>query len=186
MRKSQIKELYEKFLWTKCSLTLYYQRIKRWIDPIKALQPPEKREFAVRSKLYAKELERYKKQPQPKPPRERFYWRIQKWRSKEQAILIQPPTRERKLKSPKELYVKAYTIKERRYKQDEHEIRITYHSDEAEVIKKEYERMIRETEDKRNMTDDIVEWSELRKKLDSLIKEYAIFISYNTNTNELL
>jgi hypothetical protein len=54
------------------------------------------------------------------------------------------------------------------------------------VIKKEYERMIRETEDKRNMTDDIVEWSELRKKLDSLIKEYAIFISYNTNTNELL
>jgi hypothetical protein len=71
--------------------------------------------------------------------------------------LIQPPTRERKLKSPKELYVKAYTIKERRYKQDEHEIRITYHSDEADVIKKEYERMIRETEDKRNMTDDIVE-----------------------------
>ena len=82
--------------------------------------------------------------------------------------------------------MKAYTVKERRYKQDDYEIRITYHSDEAKVFKDEYERMIRETEQKRNETDDIIEAKELKKKLDKLIEEYALFISYNTNTNESL
>lgn len=186
MRKSQIKELYDKYLREKCSITLYYKRIKQWIDPIEALKPAPPKEFATRSKLFRKELERYKKQPQPKPPRERFYWRIQKWRSKEEAIKIQPPTRERKAKIQKDIYVKAYTVKERRYKQDDYEIRITYHSEEADVIKNEYERMIRDTEDRRNATDDIVEASDLKKKLDNLINEYAIFISYNTNINESL
>lgn len=186
MRKSQMKELYDKFLWPKCSMSVYYQRIKRWIFPLEALKPVEKREFAVRSKLYAKELERYKQQPQPKPPREKFYWRIQKWYSKEEAIKIELNARQRKKKAEKELYVKAYTVKERRYKPDDYEIRITYHSDEAKVFKDEYERMIRDTEAKRNATDDIIESAELRKKLDKLIQEYALFISYNTNTNESL
>lgn len=149
-----------------------------------ALKPVEKREFAVRSKLYAKELERYKQQPQPKPPREKFYWRIQKWYSKEEAIKIQLNVRQRKKRWEKELYVKAYTVKERRYKPDDYEIRITYHSDEAKVFKDEYERMIRETEQKRNETDDIIEAKELKKKLDKLIEEYALFISYNKNTND--
>ena len=94
--------------------------------------------------------------------------------------------RQRKKKSEKELYVKAYTVKERRCKPDDYEIRITYHSDEAKVFKDEYERMIRDTEAKRNATDDIIESAELRKKLDKLIQEYALFISYNTNTNESL
>ena len=186
MRKSQIKELYDKFLWQKCSMTVYYQRIKRWMFRLDALKPVEKKEFAVRSKKYAEQLERYKKQPQPKPPRDKFYWRIQKWRAKEEAILIQPPTHQRKKKIEKDLYVKAYTVKERRYKKDDYEIRITYHSDEAKVFKDEYERMIRDTEDKRNSTDDIIEAAELKKKLDKLVEEYSIFISYNTKTNESL
>ena len=82
--------------------------------------------------------------------------------------------------------MKAYTVKERRYKKDDYEIRITYHSDEADVIKSEYERMIRDTEDKRNSTDDIIEAAELKKKLDKLVEQYSIFISYNTKTNESL
>lgn len=151
-----------------------------------ALKPVEKREFAVRSKLYAKELERYKQQPQPKPPREKFYWRIQKWYSKEEAIKIQLNARQRKKRAEKDLYVKAYTVKERRYKPDDYEIRITYHSDEAKVFKEEYERMIRDTEAKRNATDDIIEAKELKARLDKLIEEYTLFISYNTKQNELL
>ena len=185
MKKSQIKELYDKFLWQKCSMSVYYQRIKRWINPIEAMKPIQ-REYEVRSKKYWEELERYKKQPQPKPPRDRFYWRLQKWYSKEEAIKIQLIAREKKKRTEKELYVKAYTVKERQYKKDDHEIRITYHSDEAQVFKKEYERMIRETEDKRNATDDAVESRELKKKIDNLVEEYALFISYNSNTNESL
>ena len=186
MRKSQIKELYDKFLWPKCSMSVYYQRINKWMFRLDALKPVERKEFAVRSKLYAKELERYKQQPQPKPPREKFYWRIQKWRKKEEAIMIQPPTHQRKKKVEKDLYVKAYTVKERRYKKEDYEIRITYHSDEAKIIKDEYERMIRDTENARDETDDVIEARELKEKLDKLIEEYALFISYNTNTNESL
>lgn len=148
-----------------------------------ALKPVE-RKYEVRSAKYKDELERYNKQPQPKPPKQKFYWRLQKWYSKEEAIKIQLIARDRKKKIQKDLYVKAYTVKERRYKQDDYEIRITYHSDEADVFRKEYERMIRETEEKRTSTDDIIESAELRKKLDKLIQEYAIFISYNRNTNE--
>ena len=46
--------------------------------------------------------------------------------------------------------------------------------------------MIRDTEEQRNSTDDIIESAELRKKLDKLIGEYAIFISYNSKQNESL
>ena len=185
MRKSQIKELYDKFLWLKCSMSVYYQRIRRWIDPFTAMKPVE-RIYEVRSKKYAEELERYTKQPQPKPPRQKFYWRLQKWYSKEQAIKIQLIKKDRKKRWQKDIYVKAYTVKERRYDPDNYEIRITYHSDEANVFKREYERMIRETEQQRNETDDIIEANELKKRLDKLIEEYAIFISYNRNTNESL
>lgn len=186
MRKSQIKELYDKFLWLKCSMSVYYQRIRRWIDPFTAMKPVEKKEYEVRSKKYAEQLERYNKQPQPKPPKQKFYWRLQKWYSKEEAIKIQLKCKDRKKKWQKDLYVKAYTVKEQRFKSDDFEIRITYHSDEAKVFKDEYERMIRDTEAKRNATDDIIESAELRKKLDKLIQEYTLFISYNTNTNESL
>lgn len=82
--------------------------------------------------------------------------------------------------------MKAYTVKEQRFKSDDFEIRITYHSDEAKVFADEYERMIRETEQQRNETDDIIESTELKKKLDRLIQEYAIFISYNSKQNESL
>ena len=185
MRKSQIKELYDKFLWLKCSMSVYYQRVKHWVDPFLAVKPVE-RKYEVRSKKYAEQLERYNKQPQPKPPKQKFYWRLQKWYSKEQAIKIQLIKKDRKKRWQKDIYVKAYTVKERKYDPDNFEIKITYHSDEAKVIADEYERMIRDIEDKRNSTDDIIESNQLRKKLDKLIEEYAIFISYNTKTNESL
>ena len=185
MRKSQIKELYDKFLWLKCSMSVYYQRIKHWIDPFTAMKPVE-RKYEVRSKKYWAELERYNKQPQPKPPKQKFYWRLQKWYSKEEAIKIQLKCKDRKKRWQKDLYVKAYTVKEQQFKQDHFEIRITYHSDEAEVFRKEYERMIRETENQIYGSEDEFEKKELTKNLDDLIKEYAIFISYNSKQNESL
>ena len=180
MRKSQIKELYVKYLRPKCSLTLYYQRIKRWVDPIEALKPPEKKEFAVRSKLYWEQLERYKKQPQPKPPRERFYWRIQKWRTKEEAIKIQPRFHERKPKPPKDIYIKTYTVEAQKFKQDYREIRITYPTEEADVFKAEYMRLIDDLENERRLCEDTIEANEIRKRLSKLESEFAIFSSYNS------
>lgn len=183
MRKSQIKEIYVKFLWQKCSLSVYYQRVRRWIDPFVALQPVE-RKYEVRSKKYAEQLERYNKQPQPKPPKQKFYWRLQKWYSKEQAIKVQLIKKDRKAKIQKDTYVKAYTAKEKKYDPDYYEIRITYHLNEAKAIADEYERMIRETENQIYGSEDDYERKKLTKNLDDLIEEYSTFISYNTNTNE--
>lgn len=180
MKKWQIKEIYIKYLWEKCSLSMYYHRIKMWIDPLEALKPIEKKQYEVRSKKFTEELERYKKQKQPKPPRQRFYWRLQKWYTKEEAIKIPFISRDKKQRWCKELYVKAYTVKERMFKQDDFEIRITYKQDEAKVFKDAYERMIDEAENQIYRTDDIIESKELRSKLEKLVDEYAIFISYNS------
>ena len=184
MKKSNIKQIYDKYLWEKCSMTLYYKRIKQWIEPFKALVPPPPKEMEVRSKKYWDELERYKKQPQPKPPKQRFYWRLQKWYSKEEAIRIHLLPKNRKQKIQKDIYVKAYTVKEQQYKKDYHEIKIAYHSEEAEIIRKEYERMIRDIENQVYESEDDYERKQLTKNLDDLVQEYSLFISYNTNTNE--
>lgn len=63
-------------------------------------------------------------------------------------------------------------------------IDIKYSKEEADVFKKEYERMIRETEDARFETDDIDEARYLRNKLEELKAEYQLFISVNYNDNE--
>ena len=161
-------------------MTPYYKRIKRWVDPFVALQPADEREYAIKSKKYSKELERYDKQPQPKPPRQKFYWRVHNWYSKEEAIKIQFVARDKKPKTAKDIYVKAYTVQKQQYKKDYYEIRITYHSDEAEVFKKEYERMICDIENQIYGAEDEFEKNELTKNLDDLIQEYSLFISYNT------
>ena len=185
MRKSQIKELYDKFLWIKCSMTLYYQRIKRWISPLEALKPVEKKELATRSKMYAEEVERYKKQPQPKPPYHRYYGRLQKWYTKEEAIKIQLIRKERKKKKLKDVYVKTYTVKQQQNQKYFFEIKIRYKPEESAVFKAVYENMIQELEDKREFTDDVIEAKEIRQKIDQLKAEYQLFISYQTR-DELL
>lgn len=184
MRKSQIKELYDKFLWLKCSMTLYYQRIKRWVNPIEALKPVEKKELATRSKMYAEEVERYKKQPQPKPPYHRFYGRLQKWYTKEEAIKIQLIAKPRKKKQQKDIYVKTYTVKQQQNQKDFFEIKIRYKKDEAKVFQDVYERMIQELENQL-LYEDVSRMRELNAKIDQLKAEYQLFISYQTR-DELL
>lgn len=80
--------------------------------------------------------------------------------------------------------MKAYTVKEQQDKKDYHEIKIAYHSEEAEIIRKEYERMIRDIENQVYESEDDYERKQLTKNLDDLVQEYSLFISYNTNTNE--
>ena len=180
---STIKDLYRNYLWEKCSLSVYYKRIRDWLSPFEAVKKPERKEFGVRSKLYAEQLIRYKSQPQPKVSREIFYWRIQKWRKKEEAILLDPPTHERKKFVNRTVRV-AYASKEQRVDPSDSEIRITYHSDEAKVIADEYERLIETLEEQRNNTENPVEASNLRDRITKLNEEYKIFLSYNPKQNE--
>ena len=68
---------------------------------------------------------------------------------------------------------------------DKREIKITYKKEEAEVMKKMYEDMIEEVENQ-ILYADVGDVAELNEKLTNLVQEYQTFISYNTNTNELL
>jgi hypothetical protein len=61
---------------------------------------------------------------------------------------------------------------------------VRYKKEEAEVIKKEYERMIEDIEQK-ILYEDVSTAKELNKELEKLIAEYQLFISYQTR-DELL
>lgn len=180
---STIKDVYRNYLWEKCSLSVFYRRIREWLSPFEAVKKPAKVEFGVRSKLYAEQLNRYKQQKEPKSSRNVFYARVQKWRPKEEAILIDPPKHERKKFVYRTTRV-AYESKEQRVDPSDSEIRITYHSDEAKVIADEYERLIETLEEQRNNTENPVEASNLRDRITKLNEEYKIFLSYNPKQNE--
>lgn len=63
-------------------------------------------------------------------------------------------------------------------------INVRYKKEEAEVIKKEYERMIEDIEQK-ILYEDVSTAKELNKELEKMIAEYQRFISYQTR-DELL
>lgn len=177
MKKSQTKELYIKYLWKKCSLSTYYARIKLWIPPLEALKPIEKK-VDIRSKRFNDELQRYYKQPKPKPEKTTFYQRLYKWYSKEEAIMVDLFKKERKpLNYNYRTYEPTYELWKNKVNEDHIWIWIKYNKEESNVIKKEYEKMIHELESL------IVEDEQERKSLDTRIeelkKEYHDFISIN-------
>lgn len=178
MRRSQVKELYDKYLWKKCSLSMYYQRLKMWIPPIEALKPIEKW-IDVRSKKFHSEMVWYHKQPEPKPERSTFYQRLQKWYTKHEAIMINFEARERKpLKYNYKTYEPTYEWQKKQEQNEDHVwIRIRYKNEEAEAIRKEYENMIQELESL--IVEDEEERKTIEEKLDELRNEYEDFILCN-------
>lgn len=175
----RIKELYDRYLWEKCWLSLFYKRMYKWLPLQEAIKPVEKKDHDVRSKLFADELEWYYKQPEPKADKAKFYWRLFKWYTKEQAIKESLQLKQRQKKKPKHTpaYIPVHSWTNEKPKQDESEIRITYKKEEADVFRKEYEWMINDLE--RVIVEDEQEAKSIKQKIDDLKKEYFIFIKYN-------
>ena len=178
MAKLNIKQLYDRYLWEKCSRTLFYKRIYAWIPLEEAIKPLPKEEKNVRSKLFSEELERYYKQPEPKPDKRKFYGRLFKWYSKEEAIKEDLILKVRKKKKPKQTpaYIPTYTqiISP---KKEHSEIRIKYKKEEAEIIKNTYEKIIDDLE--RTIVEDEEEAKSLQTKIAEIKEEYFIFKQYN-------
>lgn len=169
--------MYNKYLWEKCWLSLFYRRIYQWMPLNEAIKPVKKKEKDVRSKLFANELERYYKQPEPKPDKAKFYWRLFKWYTKEQAIQVELVYKKRKPTIKKNwLYIVPHT-KPISPKQDNYEIRITYSKEEADVIKKEYEMLINVLET--TIYEDELLAKENKIKIEWLKQEYLLFKTYN-------
>jgi len=184
MKKSQIAELYEKYIWEKCSRTTYYKNIRAWMSPLEALKktPKEKRykKWKISSVKFPKELERYYQQEWPKAKKDRFYQRLYQWRSKEEAIKVDfwiHYTKLPKKKTP--VYARPFKLPVIKKKNKDYtEIRIRYSKEEWDVIKKEYERIIEEIEQQILYEEDVSSIRELNKKIDQLKAEYELFISY--------
>lgn len=192
MKKSELAEIFNKYLWKKCSKTTYYQRIRAWLSPFEALKPiPNEARYKphkIKSERFAEELKRYIEYEWPKVNKSRFYQRLYQWRNKEEAIKLDfwiHYTKKPKLK--KELYHRPQKtpIEKKCDDPDKREIKITYTKEEAEVMKKTYEDMIEEVENQ-ILYADVGEISKLNETLTNLVQEYQTFISYNTNTNESL
>lgn len=181
MKKSELADIFKKYLWKKCSKTTYYQRIRAWIDPFEALKPIPKEvryKKKIKSDRFADELNRYYEYEWAKVNKSRFYQRLYQWRNKEEAIKLDFWIHySNKQKVKKEAYHRQKKI-ENTESENIEEIKITYSKEEAEAMKKEYEKMIEELENQ-ILYADITETSKLNQKLDNLVQEYQTFISYN-------
>lgn len=189
MKRSQIQIAYDRYLWEKCSRSTYYKRIRQWMSIDKAIKPINKEERHmkcwIRSDKFKDELEWYYKQDIPKVDRSKFYQRLYKWYSKEEAIKIDFVfTKNFSPRKDKQLYVRKSQVKADK-EWDYNEIRIRYTPEEAQVFKKEYIRIIDELEWKWRITEDQIESKNIVKKIDSLKREYQIFIFYQ-NRDEVI
>lgn len=182
MRKTQIRDAYDKYLWPKCSKMTYYNRIKKWMDIIEALKPVRREErhpkWYTVSKKFDKEMERYYQYKWPRVSRQRFYQRMYRWYSKEEAIRIDFIPHKKKLpRVPKNIRIYP-TVPKKRPIQDT-DIKIKYQRDEADVIRKEYEKMIEDMEYGWRLCDDPVEAKNISDKIDKLKNEYKTFCLTN-------
>lgn len=191
MKPTQISQLYEKYQWPKCSRTTYYKRIKDWRDPIDALRRPkhtERYKPRIKTTKFKDEIERYNQQPNPKATKRRFYQRLYQWHSKEEAIKVEfwvhYKIQQRIAKACYQRPIKTPAVKQAENR-DYTTIDIRYKKAESDVIKKEYERMIEEIE-QQILYEDVSTTKELNKKLEKLVAEYQLFISYQTRDDELL
>lgn len=184
MRKSQLSEAYDKYLWPKCSKMTYLSRVQRWVNIIDALKPVVKKErhpkWTITTKKFQSEMEWYHNQEWPKANRTRYYQRLYQWWTKEDAILLNPPIHKfNKSYIKKDVYVRPKTPIIRRDIPDYYEIRVKYSKEEANVIRREYENMIETLEYKWRDVDDPMEAKNISQKIDKLKNELKIFCIIN-------
>lgn len=182
MRKTQIWEAYDKYLWEKCSKMTYYNRIKKWMNIIEALKPVKKeerhpKEYTV-SKKFDKEMDWYYQYKWPRVSRQRFYQRMYRGYTKEEAIRIDfIPHKKKAPRVPKN--IRIYPTVTRKKPVEDTDIRIKYQKDEADVIRREYERMIDELEFQWRASDDPIEAKNINDKIENLKIEYKAFCLVN-------
>lgn len=188
MKKSDIAQAYEKYLWPKCSKTTYYKNIRAWMNIIDALKPvPHEKRYPkqYKSKRFIEELIWYSKQEWKKASRSRFYQRLYQWWSKEEAILLNVPIHCKKVVwKSKQAYVRPITPIKKVENEDVKYIKVAYTKEEARIFSREYENMISDLHDKYNATDDIIEAREINEKLEKLVKEYQIFLECQSPVKE--
>lgn len=175
-------ELYNKYLWEKCSKMTFYNRIKKWLWISEAIKPVDRENWHSRwniiTKKYWVEMQWYYEQQCEKVNRNIFYQRLTRWYSKEEAIKIKFTPRPKKvptktnpwyIRKPKPIIQK---------KIDDTIIRYT--KEESDIIKKEYEKMIEEKEYQIRGCDDPMEVKEINDMIEKLKNEYNTFckISY--------
>ena len=186
MKKSQLSEAYEKYLWPKCSRTTYYERIRKWMNFIEALKPVNHNDRykpkQPRSKKFQKELEWYQAYKWDKPNRARFYQRLYQWWTRDEAIKLDAPIhRTFKFQTKKNCYIRPVTpIVKKEAPQDYSEIKIRYSKEEANAIRKEYLRMMDDLEWQYHTMEDTIEAKEIYARLEKLKQEFGVFSKANT------
>jgi hypothetical protein len=98
--------------------------------------------------------------------------------TKEEAIRIDfIPHKKKAPRVPKN--IRIYPTVTRKKSVEDTDIRIKYQREEADVIRKEYERMIDELEFQWRASDDPVEAKEINDKIEKLKNEYKTFCLIN-------
>lgn len=182
MRKELI-DAYYKYLWEKCSISTYRNRIQKWWDFIEAVKPVEKgkwhRKWMVVSKRFPDEMDWYFQQECAKVNRSTYYQRLYRGYPKEEAIKLNVEPKKKKVivEAPKIWYIRK--PKPQKKPENDNDIRIRYSKEEWAVIRKEYERMIEELEYRWRASDDPIEAKSILAQLDMLKDEYNVFLIYN-------
>ena len=184
MKKTEIRDAYDKYLWEKCSRMTYFRRIKMGMNFIEALKPVKSEERHPKNKIktdkFCKEMEWYYEQPWEKIWRSRFYQRLYQWYPKEEAIKIEFWVHKKGttiVKKP--AYVRPPVFTQRKISPDYEEIKIRYKKEEADIIRREYERMLDEIEYVWRWCDDPIEAKEINDKIEKLKNEYRTFCLIN-------
>jgi len=154
-----------------------------FIDALKPVNHNDRyKSKPVRSKKFQEELEWYKQYKWKKPSRARFYQRLYQWWTRDEAIKLDAPIH-RKFKFPtkKICYVRPFmpAIKKKDDK-DYYEIKIRYSKEEANVIRKEYLRMMDDLEWQYHTMEDTQEAKEIYARLEKLKQEFGVFSMANT------
>jgi hypothetical protein len=97
---------------------------------------------------------------------------------KEEAIKIDfTPRKKKPPKIPKN--IRIYPVVSKKKVVAEEDIKIKYQKSEADIIKREYERMIEDMEYQYRITDDPIEAKEINDKIEKLKNEYKTFCLIN-------
>jgi hypothetical protein len=97
---------------------------------------------------------------------------------KEEAIKIDfTPKKKKPPKMPKNIRIHPVVSKKKVVVEED--IKIKYQKSEADIIKREYERMIEDMEYQYRITDDPIEAKEINDKIEKLKNEYKTFCLIN-------
>jgi len=148
------------------------------LEAIKPVIKEERHPVArVVSKKYDEEMKRYNEYEWKKVSKQRFYQRMYRWYPKEEAIKIDfTPRKKKPPRVVKSIHV--YPTQKKKVVVEE-DIKIKYQKSEADIIKREYERMIEDMEYQYRISDDPVEAKEINDKIEKLKNEYKTFCLIN-------